>query len=72
MIFCRRLPLKVDSEEDFLKMCRAKEKELEALPCLYATVEPDSWSGVEDLIRVIKDKIIEEQKKTVWVEQDML
>uniref|UniRef100_A0A3B4CU85 CARD domain-containing protein n=1 Tax=Pygocentrus nattereri TaxID=42514 RepID=A0A3B4CU85_PYGNA len=67
-----KLPLKVDSEEDFLKMCRAKEKELEALPCLYATVEPDSWSGVEDLIRVIKEKIIEEQKKTVWVEQDML
>ncbi|XP_026860802.2 caspase recruitment domain-containing protein 11 isoform X1 [Electrophorus electricus] len=68
----KRLPLKVDSEEDFLKMCRAKEKELEALPCLYATVEPDSWSGVEDLLRVIKDKIFEEQKKTVWVEQDLL
>uniref|UniRef100_A0A8B9RCT9 Caspase recruitment domain family, member 11 n=1 Tax=Astyanax mexicanus TaxID=7994 RepID=A0A8B9RCT9_ASTMX len=64
--------LKMDSEEDFLKMFRAKEKELEALPCLYATVEPDSWSGVEDLLRVIKDKIMEEQKKTVWVEQEML
>ncbi|KAI4884038.1 hypothetical protein NFI96_019555, partial [Prochilodus magdalenae] len=68
----KRLPLKVDLEEDFLKMCRAKEKELESLPCLYATVEPDSWSGVEDLLRVIKDKIMEEQKKTVWVEQDLL
>ncbi|XP_076865318.1 caspase recruitment domain-containing protein 11 isoform X2 [Brachyhypopomus gauderio] len=68
----KRLPLKVDSEDDFLKMCRAKEKELEALPCLYATVEHDSWSGVEDLLRVIKDKILEEQKKTVWVEQDLL
>ncbi|KAI5622726.1 caspase recruitment domain-containing protein 11 isoform X2, partial [Silurus asotus] len=68
----KRLPLKVDSEEDFLKMCRAKEKELEALPCLYATVEPDSWSGVEDLLRLIKDKILEEQRKTVWVEQDLL
>ncbi|XP_022539102.1 caspase recruitment domain-containing protein 11 isoform X2 [Astyanax mexicanus] len=64
--------LKMDSEEDFLKMFRAKEKELEALPCLYATVEPDSWGGVEDLLRVIKDKIMEEQKKTVWVEQEML
>ncbi|XP_030645608.1 caspase recruitment domain-containing protein 11 [Chanos chanos] len=68
----RRLPLKVDSEEDFLKMCRYKEKELESLPCLYASVEPDSWSGVEDLLKVIKDKILEEQKKTVWVEQDLL
>lgn len=68
----RRLPLKVDSEEEFLKMCRSKEKELETLPCLYASVEPDSWSGVEDLVKIIKDKIFEEQKKTVWVEQDLL
>uniref|UniRef100_A0A672MRY2 Caspase recruitment domain family member 11 n=1 Tax=Sinocyclocheilus grahami TaxID=75366 RepID=A0A672MRY2_SINGR len=68
----RRLPLKVDSEEEFLKMCRSKEKELEMLPCLYASVEPDSWGGVEDLVRIIKDKIFEEQKKTVWVEQDLL
>uniref|UniRef100_A0A8C1Q4I9 Caspase recruitment domain family, member 11 n=1 Tax=Cyprinus carpio TaxID=7962 RepID=A0A8C1Q4I9_CYPCA len=68
----RRLPLKVDSEEEFLKMCRSKEKELEMLPCLYAAVEPDSWGGVEDLVRIIKDKIFEEQKKTVWVEQDLL
>uniref|UniRef100_A0A673NML2 Caspase recruitment domain-containing protein 11-like n=1 Tax=Sinocyclocheilus rhinocerous TaxID=307959 RepID=A0A673NML2_9TELE len=67
-----RLPLKVDSEEEFLKMCRSKEKELEMLPCLYAGVEPDSWGGVEDLVRIIKDKIFEEQKKTVWVEQDLL
>uniref|UniRef100_A0A8C2J0G0 Caspase recruitment domain family, member 11 n=1 Tax=Cyprinus carpio TaxID=7962 RepID=A0A8C2J0G0_CYPCA len=67
-----RLPLKVDSEEEFLKMCRSKEKELEMLPCLYAAVEPDSWGGVEDLVRIIKDKIFEEQKKTVWVEQDLL
>lgn len=68
----RRLPLRVDSEEEFLKMCRSKEKELEMLPCLYAAVEPDSWGGVEDLVRIIKDKIFEEQKKTVWVEQDLL
>ncbi|XP_036409507.1 caspase recruitment domain-containing protein 11 [Megalops cyprinoides] len=68
----KRLPLKVDSEEDFLKTCRLKEKELEALPCLYATVEPDSWGGVEDLLKIIKDKILEEQRKIVWVEQDLL
>ncbi|XP_061080247.1 caspase recruitment domain-containing protein 11 isoform X2 [Conger conger] len=68
----KRLPLKVDSEEDFLKMCRLKEKELESLPCLYTTVEPDSWSGVEDLQKIIKDKILEEQKKTVWVEEGLL
>ncbi|KAL4624414.1 caspase recruitment domain-containing protein 11-like [Arapaima gigas] len=68
----RRLPLKIDSEDDFLKMCRLKEKDLETLPCLYASVESDSWSGVEDLLKIIKDKILEEQRKTVWIEQDLL
>ncbi|XP_061086622.1 caspase recruitment domain-containing protein 11-like [Conger conger] len=67
----RRLQL-VDLEDDFLRTCRLKEKELDTLPCLYTSVEPDSWSGVEDLLKVIKDKVLEEQKKTVWVEQDLL
>uniref|UniRef100_A0A8C9SWF0 Caspase recruitment domain family member 11 n=1 Tax=Scleropages formosus TaxID=113540 RepID=A0A8C9SWF0_SCLFO len=68
----RRLPLKIDSEDEFLKICRLKEKDLESLPCLYTSVEPDSWSGVEDLLKIIKDKILEEQRKTVWIEQDLL
>uniref|UniRef100_A0A8D0CIG1 Caspase recruitment domain family member 11 n=1 Tax=Scleropages formosus TaxID=113540 RepID=A0A8D0CIG1_SCLFO len=68
----RRFPLKVESEEDFLKTCRSKEKELEGLPCLYSFVEPDSWNGIEDLLKAIKDKILEEQKKTIWVEQDQI
>uniref|UniRef100_A0A3Q2CBX3 Caspase recruitment domain family member 11 n=1 Tax=Cyprinodon variegatus TaxID=28743 RepID=A0A3Q2CBX3_CYPVA len=67
-----RLPLSHDVEEDFVRLCRAKEKELEAIPCLYTTLEPDSWTGMEDLIKVIKDRILEEQKKTIWVEQDLL
>lgn len=53
-------------------MCRLKEKELEALPCLYASVEAEAWSSIEDLIRTIKDRIGEEQRKTVWVDEDQL
>lgn len=68
----RKLPLRVESEEDFVRLCRAKEKELEAIPCLYTTLEPDSWAGTEDLIKVVKDRILEEQKKAIWVEQDLL
>ncbi|XP_013868318.1 caspase recruitment domain-containing protein 11 isoform X2 [Austrofundulus limnaeus] len=68
----RKLPLRVESEEEFVKLCRAKEKELEGIPCLYTTLEPESWTGTEDLIRVIKDRILDEQRKTVWVEQDLL
>uniref|UniRef100_A0A7N6A248 Caspase recruitment domain family, member 11 n=1 Tax=Anabas testudineus TaxID=64144 RepID=A0A7N6A248_ANATE len=68
----RKLPLRVESEEEFVRLCRAKEKELEGIPCLYASLEPDAWTGTDDLIRVIKDRIVDEQKKTVWVEQDLL
>ncbi|XP_063041227.1 caspase recruitment domain-containing protein 11 isoform X2 [Engraulis encrasicolus] len=71
-LYFRRLPVKMDTEEEFLRVCRAKEKELEGLPCLYTSVEPESWSSVEDLLKVIKDRILEEQRKTVWVEQELL
>ncbi|KAL2765970.1 caspase recruitment domain-containing protein 11 [Daubentonia madagascariensis] len=68
----RKLLPRLDTEEEFLRMCRLKEKELEALPCLYATVEADMWGSVEELLRVIKDKIGEEQRKTIWVDEDQL
>ncbi|XP_055506983.1 caspase recruitment domain-containing protein 11 [Leucoraja erinacea] len=69
----RRLPAKPDSgEEELLKSCRSNESELEALPCLYVTVESECWSSVKDLIKIIKERIAEEQKKTIWIEQDQL
>ncbi|CAL8304757.1 unnamed protein product [Merluccius merluccius] len=68
----RKFPLRVDSEDDFVRQCRSREKELEGVACLYASVEPDAWAGPDDLIRVIKERIVEEQKKMVWVEQDLL
>uniref|UniRef100_A0A2K6FNP1 Caspase recruitment domain family member 11 n=1 Tax=Propithecus coquereli TaxID=379532 RepID=A0A2K6FNP1_PROCO len=68
----RKLLPRPDTEEEFLRVCRLKEKELEALPCLYATVEADMWGSVEELLRVIKDKIGEEQRKTIWVDEDQL
>ncbi|XP_044771119.1 caspase recruitment domain-containing protein 11 [Neomonachus schauinslandi] len=69
--FRKMLP-RPETEEEFLRLCRLKEKELEALPCLYSTVEADMWGSVEELLRVLKDKISEEQRKTVWVDEDQL
>ncbi|KAI4551855.1 hypothetical protein MJT46_018107 [Ovis ammon polii x Ovis aries] len=69
--FRKMLP-RPETEDEFLRLCRLKERELEALPCLYATVEADMWGSVEELLRVIKDKIAEEQRKTVWVDEDQL
>ncbi|XP_068886081.1 caspase recruitment domain-containing protein 11 isoform X1 [Aphelocoma coerulescens] len=68
----RKLLPKPEAEDEFLRMCRLKEKELEALPCLYASVEAEAWSSIEDLIRTIKDRIGEEQRKTIWVDEDQL
>ncbi|XP_019397564.1 PREDICTED: caspase recruitment domain-containing protein 11 isoform X2 [Crocodylus porosus] len=68
----RKLLPKPETEDEFLRMCRQKEKELEALPCLYASIETDTWSSIEDLIRVIKEKIAEEQRKTIWIDEDQL
>ncbi|XP_057673405.1 caspase recruitment domain-containing protein 11 isoform X3 [Corythoichthys intestinalis] len=68
----RKLPLRLESEEEFLKSCRLKKKELEGIPCLYASLEQDAWPGTDDLIRVVKERIFEEQKKTVWVEENLL
>ncbi|KAM3864459.1 caspase recruitment domain-containing protein 11 [Diretmus argenteus] len=68
----RKLPLRVESEDEFVRTCQSREKELEGIPCLYTSVEPEAWAGTDDLLRVIKDRILEEQRKTVWVEQDLL
>lgn len=68
----RKLLPRPETEEEFLRVCRLKEKELEALPCLYATVEAEMWGSVEELLRVLKDKILEEQRKTIWVDVDQL
>uniref|UniRef100_A0A8D2DIN4 Caspase recruitment domain-containing protein 11 n=1 Tax=Sciurus vulgaris TaxID=55149 RepID=A0A8D2DIN4_SCIVU len=68
----RKLLPRPETEEEFLRLCRLKERELEALPCLYATVEAEVWGSLEELLRVIKEKIGEEQRKTVWVDEDQL
>lgn len=69
----RKLPVRVlETEDELVRLCRAREKELEGLPCLYSSLEPDAWTGLDDLVKVIKDKVAEEQKKSIWVEQDSL
>lgn len=68
----RKLPVRVETEDEFVRLCRAKERELEGIPCLYASLEPDTWTGLDDLVKVVKERIVEEQKKTIWVEQDLL
>nr|XP_028562584.1 LOW QUALITY PROTEIN: caspase recruitment domain-containing protein 11 [Podarcis muralis] len=59
-------------EDELLRTCRQNEKELEGLPCLYSSLEADAWSSIEDLLRIIKEKVWEEQQKTIWIDEDQL
>ncbi|XP_054851246.1 caspase recruitment domain-containing protein 11 [Eublepharis macularius] len=68
----RKLLPKPEVEDELLRMCRQNEKELEALPCLYAPLEVDTWSSIEDLLRIIKEKVGEEQRKTIWIDEEQL
>uniref|UniRef100_A0A670YLQ1 Caspase recruitment domain family member 11 n=1 Tax=Pseudonaja textilis TaxID=8673 RepID=A0A670YLQ1_PSETE len=68
----RKLLPKPELEDELLRTGRHNEKELEGLPCLYASLETDLWSSLEDLLRIIKDKVWEEQQKTIWVDEEQL
>lgn len=55
--------------EDLLLECAQREEaELDALPCLYRTVDPDSWNDAESLLCRVKSAITDEQKRIVWLE----
>ncbi|XP_007525123.2 caspase recruitment domain-containing protein 11 [Erinaceus europaeus] len=68
----RKLLARPEPEEELLRLCRQRERELEKLPCLYATVEADAWGSLEELPRLLKERILEEQRRTVWVDEGQL
>ncbi|XP_060705260.1 caspase recruitment domain-containing protein 11-like [Hemiscyllium ocellatum] len=65
-------PKSCSSDDEFLKLYRIEQKHLETVPCLSATVEPNAWTSVEELIKVVKTSILQEQQKIVWIEQNKL
>ncbi|XP_068118531.1 caspase recruitment domain-containing protein 14 [Hyperolius riggenbachi] len=55
--------------EDLLLECAQREEaELDALPCLYRTVDPESWTDTDSLLLRVKNAIMDEQKHIVWLE----
>ncbi|XP_066442872.1 caspase recruitment domain-containing protein 14 [Eleutherodactylus coqui] len=59
--------------EDLLLECAQREEaELDSLPCLYSTVYPDSWSDTDSLLCAVKDAIVDEQKRIIWLENQPL
>ncbi|XP_027306098.2 caspase recruitment domain-containing protein 10 isoform X1 [Anas platyrhynchos] len=55
-------------DAEVLKMCRGAEQALHALPCSWARVEPHAWSHAEELPKVVRGCIFQEQTRPLWVE----
>ncbi|XP_011476805.1 caspase recruitment domain-containing protein 10 isoform X2 [Oryzias latipes] len=60
-------------EDSFMEdLCQAEELQLETLPLLYHTVEPNSWSCTEELLETLRNAIQSQQRAVAWVELDKL
>ncbi|XP_075609134.1 caspase recruitment domain-containing protein 10 isoform X2 [Balearica regulorum gibbericeps] len=56
-------------DSEVLKVCRSAEQTLHALPCSWARVEPHAWSHVEELPKVVRGCIFQEQTRPLWIEE---
>uniref|UniRef100_A0A3P8SYU6 Guanylate kinase-like domain-containing protein n=1 Tax=Amphiprion percula TaxID=161767 RepID=A0A3P8SYU6_AMPPE len=52
------------------EVCQAEELQLETLPLLYYTVEPNTWSCTEELLAALCNAIHSQQRAVAWVELD--
>ncbi|NXI66735.1 CAR10 protein, partial [Anseranas semipalmata] len=55
-------------DAEVLKVCRGAEQALHALPCSWARVEAHAWSHAEELPKVVRGCIFQEQTRPLWVE----
>lgn len=54
------------------ELCQAEELQLETLPMLYYTLEPNTWSCTEELMAAVRNVIHRQQRALAWVELDRL
>ncbi|XP_008294593.1 caspase recruitment domain-containing protein 10 [Stegastes partitus] len=54
------------------EVCQAEELQLETLPLLYYTLEPNTWSCTEELLAALRNAIHSQQRAVAWVELDRL
>ncbi|NXK82106.1 CAR10 protein, partial [Amazona guildingii] len=55
-------------DSEVLKVCRSAEQGLHTLPCSWARVEPHAWSHAEELPKVVRSCIFQEQTRPIWIE----
>ncbi|XP_047426850.1 caspase recruitment domain-containing protein 11 isoform X2 [Mugil cephalus] len=54
------------------EVCQAEELQLETLPLLYYTVEPNTWSCTEELLTALRNAVHSQQRAVAWIELDRL
>ncbi|NXU79724.1 CAR10 protein, partial [Oreotrochilus melanogaster] len=55
-------------DSEVLKVCRGAEQALHMLPCSWARVEPHAWNDAEELPKVVRGCIFQEQNRPLWIE----
>nr|XP_005514764.1 caspase recruitment domain-containing protein 10 isoform X1 [Columba livia] len=56
-------------DSEVLKFCRGVEQALHTLPCSWARVESHAWSHIEELPKVVRGCIFQEQTRPLWIEE---
>lgn len=59
-------------EEEVMDVCQMEELQLETLPLMFCTVEPNMWTSTEDLLAVLRNTILIQQRSVMWLEQDRI
>lgn len=56
-------------DSELLRQCRSSEHVLWGLPCSWVQVPAHEWGHSEELAKVVRGRILQEQARLVWVER---
>ncbi|XP_047642296.1 caspase recruitment domain-containing protein 10 isoform X5 [Phacochoerus africanus] len=56
-------------DSELLRQCRGSEQVLWGLPCSWVQVPAHEWGHSEELAKVVRGRILQEQARLVWVER---
>nr|XP_023421094.1 caspase recruitment domain-containing protein 10 [Cavia porcellus] len=56
-------------DSELLRQCRSVEQALWGLPCSWVQVPAHAWGHAEELAKVVRGRILQEQARLVWVER---
>lgn len=56
-------------DSELLRQCRGSEQCLWGLPCSWVQVPAHAWGHAEELAKVVRGRILQEQARLVWVER---